>query len=60
MGLGTSLLYILAVVCAVWVIYEVATKQKHWSNGKKILWIVFAIIFSIITAIVYYLVEYKK
>jgi prolipoprotein diacylglyceryltransferase len=60
MRLGSGILYVLAVVCAVWVIYEVITKHKHWTDGKKILWIICAVIFSIITAIVYYFTEYKK
>ncbi len=55
-----SLVGILAVICAVWVIYEVVTKHKHWKDSKKIIWIVCAILFSIVTAIVYYFVEYKK
>jgi len=48
------------LICAVWVIYNVLTKHKHWSDTKKIVWIVCAVVFNIITAIVYYFVEYKK
>lgn len=44
----------------IWVIYDVLTNQKGFSSGKKLLWIVFAILFSIITAIVYYFVVKKK
>jgi hypothetical protein len=46
---------IIALICAIWVIFDVWTKQKKMSDGSKILWTVFAIIFSIITAIVYYI-----
>lgn len=60
MRLFGGLLGLIALICAILVIYEVITKHKHWSDGKKIIWIVCAIIFSIITAIVYYFVEYKK
>jgi hypothetical protein len=48
------LVSIVAVICAVWVIYDVLTYNKGLSAGMKFLWIVLAIFFSIITAIVYY------
>jgi prolipoprotein diacylglyceryltransferase len=60
MRFGGTLFGLIALVCAIWVIYEVITKHKHWSDGKKLVWIVCAVIFSIITAIVYYFMEYKK
>jgi hypothetical protein len=56
--LGT-ILSLLAIVCAVWVIYDVLVNNKRLSTGLKVVWIVCALIFSIITAIVYYLV-YKS
>ena len=59
MAIGTSLLGIVALVCAIWVIYDVLAKNTRLSAGVKALWIIFAILFSIITAIIYYLV-YKK
>jgi hypothetical protein len=55
-----SLVGLIALICAVWVIYEVVTHHKHWKTGTKVLWIVCAIVFNIITAIVYYFVAYKK
>jgi hypothetical protein len=60
MGFLGGIFGLVALVCAIWVIYEVMTRHKHWSSLKKLLWIVFAIIFNIITAIIYYLTEYKK
>jgi predicted outer membrane lipoprotein len=45
---------ILAVICAVWVIYDVFDKNRKLTEDMKIVWTVLAIIFSIITAIVYY------
>ncbi|MGV8172100.1 MAG: PLDc N-terminal domain-containing protein [Candidatus Woesearchaeota archaeon] len=60
MGLFGSLIGLIALVCAVWVIYEVVTKHKNWTDGKKLVWIVCAIVFNILTAIVYYFLEYKK
>lgn len=51
-----TLLGILAVLCAIWVIYDVLVNNKRLSDGMKVLWIVFAVLFSIITAAIYYIV----
>ena len=52
--------YIIAIVCAVWVIYDVVSNQKKMSGGNKALWVIFALFFSVITAIVYYFVVKRK
>ena len=54
-----SIISIIALVCAILVIYDVLAVNKKLSTGQKVLWVVLALVFSIITAIVYYLV-YKK
>ena len=54
-----SIIGIVALICAIWVIYDVWAKQKTISGGKKVLWTIFALIFSIITAIIYYFVKKK-
>lgn len=54
-----SILYLVALVSAIWVIFEVLTKQKSMSGGSKALWIICALFFSIITAIVYYFTKKK-
>ena len=59
MAVLNSILYVVAVLCMIWVIYDVFAKNKGLSTGMKILWTILAILFSIITAIIYYLV-YKK
>ena len=59
MALLSTLLYVLCIVCAVWVIYDVFANNRKLSIGLKIVWTVLAVLFSIITAIVYYFV-YKK
>jgi len=51
---------IIALVCAVWVIYDVLVNNKKLSEGMKVLWIVCALLFSIITAIIYYLISRNK
>jgi len=59
MGIVSTIIWILAVICAVWVIYDVLTNQKKMDVGFKVVWIICAILFSIITAIVYYFVKKK-
>jgi hypothetical protein len=54
-----KLLGIVALICAIWVIYDVLVNNKGLSTGMKVLWIICALLFSIITAIVYYVVEKK-
>ena len=50
---------IIAFACAVWVIYHVWAVNKGLSTGAKIVWTILAVLFSIITAIVYLIVKKK-
>lgn len=59
MALFEGLIGIIGLLCAVWVIYDVLANNKSMKTGLKVVWIVCAILFSIITAIVYYLVGRK-
>ncbi len=59
MALWGTLVWIVAVLCAVWVIYDVFTHQKKMKTEYKVLWTVAAVIFSIVTAIVYYFIMKK-
>lgn len=56
MAIGTTLLWILGILAAVWVIYDVLANQRRMSTGMKVVWIILAVLFSIITAIIYYFV----
>jgi hypothetical protein len=60
MSTWTNVLGLVALICAVWVIYDVLVNNKAMDNTKKIIWIVCAILFSIITAVVYYFIGRKK
>ncbi|MFT3738267.1 MAG: PLDc N-terminal domain-containing protein [Breznakibacter sp.] len=51
---------LVALLCAIWVIYDVWEKQKEMDNLKKLLWTASAVIFSVLTAIAYYLVVKRK
>ena len=60
MALLNNLIGVVAIACAIWVIYDVLAKNKNLSTAAKIVWIVCALLFSIITAIVYYFIGRKK
>lgn len=55
-----NLLGLVALACAVWVIYEVWMVQKNKNTVEKLIWTVAALVFSILTAIVYYFTVKKK
>lgn len=54
-----NILYIIMVICAVYVIYDVWIVQKKMAVVTKLIWSVCALFFSIITAIVYYFMVKK-
>lgn len=56
----SNIVYIISIICAIWVIYDVWAVQKKLTAGMKVLWTILALIFSIITAIIYYFVVKKK
>jgi prolipoprotein diacylglyceryltransferase len=56
----STIFYIVALLCAVWVIYDVLAKNKNLNTTAKVIWVVCAVFFSIITAIVYYFIGRKK
>lgn len=55
----TSILYLISLVCAIWVIYDVWTNNKKMKQSMKIVWTVLAVFFGIITAAVYYFIGRK-
>ena len=60
-GFGYSILGIISLICAIWLIYDVLAKNKRLSDGMKVLWVVLAIILGgIIPAIIYYFVYKNK
>lgn len=52
-----TILGVVALVCAIWVIYDVWAVQKKMSGGSKALWTIAAIFFNILTAIIYYFMK---
>jgi hypothetical protein len=55
-----EILGVVSLIAAILVIYDVFANQKSMTIGMKVLWTVLAILFSIITAVVYYFIAYKK
>lgn len=52
-----TLFWAIGVACAIYVIYNVWTKEPTLTDGKKILWTIAALIFNVFTAIVYYILR---
>jgi hypothetical protein len=52
-----ALLWALGIACAIYVIYDVWAKNTRLSDGLKIVWTVLALLFSVVTAIIYYLTQ---
>jgi cytochrome c oxidase assembly factor CtaG len=57
MALLQNIIGVVALVVAILTIYDVWAVNKKDSTGMKVVWTVLAVIFSIITGIVYYLIR---
>jgi len=54
-----NIFYIIAIICAVWVIYDVWAVNNKYGTGGKVIWSIFALLFSVVTAVVYFFVGKK-
>lgn len=54
-----GLLGIIAIICAIYVIYDVWNDQFMPTN-TKLLWTIMSLLFSIITAIIYFIQKSKR
>lgn len=54
------LLFVLGLVAAIWVIYNIWTVHKEKTPEQKLLWTIAAIFLSIVTAIVYIITQNEK
>ena len=52
--------WLIGLAAMIWVIYDVFSNRKKMETSMKVIWTVLAVLFSVITAIVYYFVVYKK
>jgi CDP-diglyceride synthetase len=60
MALLETVIGIVALICAIWVIYDVFTNNKKLKIEMKVIWTIAAILLSILTAIVYFFVYKMK
>lgn len=60
MSLVANIWGLIALASAIWVIYDVMTQNKGLSDMKKIIWIVVALIFGILGAVLYYFLGRNK
>ncbi|MDX1629333.1 MAG: hypothetical protein R3345_11575 [Fulvivirga sp.] len=49
-----GILYLLALISVIWMIYDIWAVDKNMSTQNRVLWTLFAFIFSIGAAIIYY------
>ncbi|MCA9497183.1 MAG: PLDc N-terminal domain-containing protein [Nanoarchaeota archaeon] len=57
--MGSGIFGLIALICAIWVIYDVWVARKKMKVEMKIVWTICAVLFNIITAIVYYFIGRK-
>ncbi len=55
-----NIIWLVATACAVWVIYDVWSKNKRLTDTEKLIWTLSAIVFSVITAVIYYFTQKNK
>lgn len=53
-----GIVYLVALLSALWMFYDIWLVNKRLSNPMRLLWTVFAFIFSLGAAIIYF-IEYK-
>jgi predicted outer membrane lipoprotein len=56
----SKIVFLIPILCAIYVIYNVWFEDENKSLLNKILWTIFAVTFNIITAIVYALIKNDK
>ena len=60
MDIITQIWGLLALIAVIWVIYDVVTQNKTLTNVMKAVWIIVALLFGIIGAVVYYFIGRAK
>lgn len=56
----SGIIYLIGLVCALWVIYDVWVVNKSIDETSKILWTILAVVANILAAIIYYFVHKRK
>jgi O-antigen ligase len=58
-GTVGTILWIISIICIIWLIYDVLAKNRRLSTLMKVVWIVLALLISqyaMVIAIIYYIV----
>ncbi|MBL3656944.1 PLDc N-terminal domain-containing protein [Fulvivirga sediminis] len=55
-----GILYLIGLICAIWVIYDVWVVNKSMDETTKVLWTILAVIANFLTAIIYYFIHKKR
>ncbi len=58
-GILGNILWVVSIICIIWIIYDVLARNRRLSMLMKLVWIVLALVFtqySILIAIIYCLV----
>ena len=56
----SGILYLVGLICAIWVIYDVWVVNRYLDETSKVLWTVLALIANFLAAIIYYVVHKKR
>lgn len=56
----SGLIYLIGLVCALWVIYDAWVVNKKIDENSKILWTILAIVANVLAAIIYYFVHKRS
>ncbi|WP_042699270.1 PLDc N-terminal domain-containing protein [Thermococcus sp. PK] len=57
LGMWWTISLIIGLLSLLWVAYDIAKNQKDMGTGRKVLWIIVALLFGLIGAAAYYIVE---
>jgi hypothetical protein len=55
-----KLIALIGLAAAAWVIYDLWTKNKRLTDTEKLVWTIAAVVFSILTAVIYYFTQKQR
>lgn len=55
-----GLIYLVGLICGIWVIYDVWVKNRTMDDNSKILWTILAVIANVFTAVIYYMMHKRR
>lgn len=55
-----GLIYLIGLLCAIWVIYDVWVVNKRLDETSKLLWTILAVFANVLAAIIYYFTHKRR